>query len=83
MKCLEVIAKIDETRWNRALDVVVGIMSFVPTFLLAPALAPEEARVALAVIFIVDAALSFLGWRESQKGGRARSNAPRRIAQRA
>ena len=63
----EVIAKIDETRWNRTLDVVVGMVSFVPAFLLAPALAPEEARVALAIIFIMDAVLSFLGWRASQK----------------
>ena len=27
----EVIAKIDETRWNRTLDVVVGMASVVPT----------------------------------------------------
>src|SRR3990167_4615278 len=32
----EVIAKIEETRWNRVLDVVVGMASFTPTFLLAP-----------------------------------------------
>lgn len=63
----EVIAKIDETRWNRTLDVVVGMASFAPAFLLAPAFAYEQVVAAIAVIFIADAVLSFLGWRESQK----------------
>lgn len=63
----EVIAKIEETRWNRSLDVVVGMVSCVPTFLIAPLLSRDEILSAFAVILIADCILSFLGWRESQK----------------
>ena len=63
----EVIAKIEETRWNRTLDVVVGMASFVPTFLIVPMVPRIDAITAGVIIFAADCILSFLGWRESQK----------------
>lgn len=63
----EVIAEIDETRWNRTLDVVVGMVSFTPTFLLAPQMGVELALYVFICVTCADGVLSFLGWRESQK----------------
>jgi len=63
----EVIAKIEETRMNRVLDVVVGMASFTPTFFLAPMLSTNQAAVALIVVLSVDTALSWFGWRASHK----------------
>lgn len=63
----EVIAKIEETRINRILDVVVGMTSFAPVFLFAPMLSTEEAVAALIAVASVDAALSWFGWRASHK----------------
>lgn len=63
----EVIAKIDETRWNRILDVVVGMVSFTPTFLLAVLLTRDQIIVMFVVIAAVDIVLSVFGWRASQK----------------
>jgi signal transduction histidine kinase len=63
----EVIAKIEETRWNRVLDVVVGMASFTPTFLLLPGIPRTLAITAFIVIVILDSILSFFGWKASQK----------------
>lgn len=63
----EVIAKIEETRWNRILDVVVGMMSFTPTFLLLPSVPQAWAIGTFVVVVILDSVLSFFGWRASAK----------------
>ena len=63
----EVIAKIEETRWNRTLDVVVGMVSFTPTFLLSPVFAREYVVTTFVIVLVVDAVLSYFGWRASQK----------------
>lgn len=63
----EVMVQITETRWNRTLDVVVGMSSCVPTLLLAPQFTRTELFVALAVVGVGDAVLSFIGWHASQK----------------
>lgn len=63
----ESVAKIDETKWNRVLDVVVGMVSFSPTFLLLPHFEQIYTITAFVVITIVDGILSFFGWRASQK----------------
>lgn len=63
----EVIVKIEETRWNRVLDVVVGMASLVPTFFALPLIPVSVAYGLFGVIALINAVLSFLGWRESQK----------------
>src|SRR3989344_3001451 len=63
----EALVKIEETRMNRILDVVVGMASFVPTILLVPFISDSQAFAALAIIGGIDATLSLLGWRASQK----------------
>lgn len=63
----EAVAEIEETRWNRILDVVVGMLSFTPTFLLLPQIVTQYAIFAFVVVAGLDAVLSYLGWRASQK----------------
>jgi hypothetical protein len=63
----EVIAKIEETRWNRILDIVVGMASFTPTFLLLPGVPRTWAIGAFVVVAALDSVLSFFGWLASQK----------------
>ncbi len=63
----ESVAKIEETKWNRVLDVVVGMVSFTPTFLLLPRVDTTEAIIAFVAITCADVVLSFFGWRASQK----------------
>lgn len=63
----EVIVEIHETRWNRTLDVVVGMASLTPTIWFAPTFPVVQIVWAFAVVMILDATLSFFGWRASQK----------------
>lgn len=63
----EVIVKIEETRMNRVLDVVVGMVSFTPTFLFAPMFLEMQNIIALVSVAILDAAISWFGWDASQK----------------
>lgn len=63
----EAVAEIDETRWNRILDVVVGMTSFTPTFLFLPRIDTQYALMAFGVIACLDAILSYFGWKASQK----------------
>lgn len=63
----EAVAEIEETRWNRVLDVVVGMVSFTPTLLLLPRIETRYAIAAFVIIAILDAVLSYFGWRASQK----------------
>lgn len=63
----EVIAKIEETPTNRIMDVVVGMVSFTPTFLLAPRLSETEFILVFGAVLTLDAVLSTIGWSASQK----------------
>lgn len=63
----EVIAEIEETRWNRVLDVVVGMLSFTPTFLLAPSVPRTYLVVTFVIVVIADTILSYFGWLASRK----------------
>ena len=63
----EVIAKIEETRSNRVLDVVVGMASFTPTFFLLPSVPKSNAILIFGAVLILDAVLSFFGWQASRK----------------
>jgi hypothetical protein len=63
----EVMMKIEETRANRALDVVVGMTSCIPAFFLAPHIAAMRLVGVFVVIGAADIALSTFGWRASQK----------------
>ncbi len=63
----EVIAQIEETRWNRVLDVVVGMASFAPTFLLAHFFPQTHVIGAFMIVTVLDSVLSFFGWQASQK----------------
>ncbi|MEK9194522.1 MAG: hypothetical protein AAB884_01800, partial [Patescibacteria group bacterium] len=63
----EALAKIEETRTNRFMDVVVGMVSFIPVYHLN-FLLPTSESVILGVIFLfASSALSFTGWRASKK----------------
>lgn len=63
----EVIAEIEETRWNRILDVVVGMISFIPTFLIAPQFSSSIIIGTFILVLIVDCTLSYFGWLASHK----------------
>ncbi|TSC62986.1 MAG: hypothetical protein Athens041674_357 [Parcubacteria group bacterium Athens0416_74] len=64
----EAMVKIEEARTNRVMDVVVGLVSFVPTYLwLIPVLTPEQAYATFALVLTVNIIVSILGWMASRK----------------
>lgn len=64
----EAMVQIHETPQNRVMDVVVGMASFVPTFLLfAPRHGESSFIFAFGLILTLNIVLSALGWYESQK----------------
>lgn len=64
----EAMVKIEETRTNRFMDVVVGMASFVPTFAwVCPALGISAFVPLFGLVLMTNIALSILGWGESQK----------------
>lgn len=64
----EAMVRIEETRANRVMDVVVGLASFFPTyFYLAPTLAGEELYAVFAAILALNIILSVFGWMASRK----------------
>lgn len=64
----EAMVDIRETSTNRVVDVVVGIVSFAPTyFLLAPALSGAVFWGVFGVIFFINVAMAALGWIASRK----------------
>ena len=64
----EALVHIQETTANRVLDVVVGMVSFLPTFfLLAPHLSDEHFTTVAGSMLVVNIVLSIIGWRASQK----------------
>ncbi len=64
----EAMVKIEETPQNRVLDVVVGMTSFLPTFLyLSPLLSRAGLVIAFAIVLFLNISLATLGWLESRK----------------
>lgn len=64
----EALAKIHETPQNRIMDVVVGMISFAPSFLyLAPSLTRSELVLVFIGVLFINSTLSTLGWRASRK----------------
>lgn len=63
----EALVKIEETKMNRTLDVVVGMISFTPAFLLASNFSQMEIMSTFILVMVVNSTLSFFGWLESQK----------------
>jgi hypothetical protein len=64
----EAMVKIEEARTNRVMDVVVGLVSFVPAFFwLAPALTHEQVYAVFALVFVVNIVMSTFGWMASRK----------------
>ena len=81
----EVIVKIEETPTNRLMDVVVGMVSFLPTFLLLdPHLYIEQVMVVFGVVLFTNITLSILGWHASKKAAqfeaRVRERYEKRLA---
>jgi hypothetical protein len=64
----EHMIEIDETVWNRRLDVVVGLASFIPITILIFDWKFLEVFILGLCIGIPDGILSYLGWSASQKG---------------
>ena len=64
----EAAVKIEETPANRIMDVVVGMVTFVPTYLwLVPALVGGAFWSVFAIIFAVNIIMAALGWIASRK----------------
>ena len=63
----EALAKIEETRMNRFLDVVVGLTSFTPTYFLSAFLSTIDAASIFLGVTLVDSVLSWFGWIASKK----------------
>ena len=64
----EAMVKIEETPANRFMDVVVGMVSFLPTFfILGPSLSRAPLFFVFGIVFIVNIVMSVFGWRASQK----------------
>lgn len=67
----EALAKIEETPQNRFMDVVVGMTSFVPTYIfLAPPLAGRGFLIAFSCTLALNCTLAFFGWKASRKAYR-------------
>lgn len=64
----EVKVGIYETAWNRILDVVVGLISFIPVTLIIHDWVFVNVFILGLCVGIPNAVLSFLGWSASQKG---------------
>ncbi len=64
----EAMVKIEETPQNRFMDVVVGMVSFLPTFLFAaPHLSSIELMIALGLVLMWNISMAAVGWLESRK----------------
>ena len=64
----EAIAQIEETPQNRVTDVVVGMISFVPTFLyFVPQFTASQVVLVLLPVLTVNIILAIVGWLASRK----------------
>lgn len=78
----EAMVQIHETPQNRIMDVVVGMVSFVPTFLLfSPTRGESTFILAFGVILTLNIMLSALGWYESQKAAVLEAHLRRELAE--
>lgn len=79
----EKIVEIEEAPTNRVMDVVVGMLSFVPTyFLLAPELHDGPFILVVGLVFTATVVLSVFGWIASQKAAVLESRVRERYARR-
>ena len=64
----EAMVKIEETPQNRVMDVVVGMVSFLPTFFfVTPMLAQKDIIIAFSLVFLWNITMAAIGWYESHK----------------
>ncbi len=63
----EVIVKIEETPQNRFMDVVVGIMSFLPTFFFFQGLSTSLFILLFGFVLTVNIVMATFGWLASRK----------------
>lgn len=72
----EKIVGIEETPINRAMDVVVGMVSFLPVFFfLAPILSQPLFISTFGAVLTANVVLSIFGWRASQKAAALKARA--------
>lgn len=81
----EAVVAIEEAPTNRFMDVVVGMIGFVPTFfLVAPSLSNPSLIATFTSIFVVNTALAATGWHASKKAAKLEQRMHARfVAQRA
>lgn len=63
----EAMVKIEETPQNRFMDIVVGMMSFIPTFFLVQGLSRSDFLLAFGLVLTVNVILAAVGWFASRK----------------
>jgi len=63
----EAMVKIHETPQNRSMDVVAGMVSFVPTFFLTQGLSGSSFILAFGFVLTVNVVLATAGWLASRK----------------
>ena len=63
----EAMVKIHETPQNRSMDVVVGMVSFVPAFFLVQGLSGSDFILAFGLVLTVNIVLATFGWLASRK----------------
>ena len=77
----EKIVQIEETFTNRVMDVVVGMISFLPTFfLVAPALSETFFILVFGFVLTANIVMSVFGWIASQKAAALKSRLQTRYA---
>lgn len=63
----EAMVKIEETPQNRSMDVVVGMVSFVPAFFLVQGLSGPSLILAFGLVLTANVVLATFGWLASRK----------------
>lgn len=77
----EIFAEIYETPTNRFMDVVVGMMGYIPAFfLISPLLAREYVLLTFALLLGVNITMNIIGWRASHKAAVFEKRVRERIA---
>ncbi len=77
----EMLVHIEEAPTNRFMDVVVGMISFLPTFfILAPAISEKSFILYLSFVLILNIVMSVLGWHASQKAAALKQRVRTKIA---
>ena len=64
----EALVKIEETKWNRTFDVIIGMAGFAPIYLFLPQYLSEvQLGASLGFLFVFNSILSWFGWYQSKK----------------